>query len=410
MKIRALHLYIVDLPFRFSFNHSLAKRSSSTNLIVKAIVEKNGLFFEGFGEGIPREYVTGETIEQATVLLQEKYFPSVIDQYFSNVYELVDFLAEQFNNFGLTHKPSGASWCALELALLDAACKFDNISLKQLLDVDSKVDAPDSIKYGAVASLTNRKSLIALLTLFKLYGFSTVKLKIGKDLQSDIERIALARKILGNDVIIRVDANCAWSVAQTIEFAQSAQAYNIASIEQPVKADNIAAIVQLSSTIPQPIVLDESLCTVNQALDFVNKQVKADFNIRISKMGGIIAANKIRNIAKQAGVACHLGAQVGESGILTMAGRIFAISRGPFVNHEGAANSFLLKHDLTRQNLTFGYGGEGKLPDKDKTRTGLGITLNERNFRNQITKEFFLKSNELRSNNTTELIVAGEKL
>ena len=391
MKIRDLSLFIVELPFRFAFNHSLAKRSYSTNLIVKAVIEtNNGNLVTGYGEGIPREYVTGETIEQASNLLKHSYFPHFIDQEFSNAPELVDFLAHQFNNFGLEETAQGASWCALELALLDAACKADNISLLQLLESDDTYRAPDGIRYGAVASLTSKKSLTALLIFFKIYGFSTVKLKIGQDMDIDIERIALARKIMGKNATIRVDANCAWSVSETKKFAERAQIYKVASIEQPLKAAHLEGLAQLACAIPQAIVVDESLCTIKQAENFVKKGIKVDFNIRISKLGGLIAANRIRNIAKQAGIACHLGAQVGESGILTMASRIFGISKGPFVNYEGAANSFLLKHDLTKENLTFGYGGWGKLPgidDNSKARVGIGITLDETRFLNSLKKD-----------------------
>ncbi len=220
-----------------------------------------------------------------------------------------------------------------------------------------------------------------MLIFFKLFGFSTVKLKVGKDLEKDLDNIRLARLIMGDRATLRIDANCAWSVDDTIRFAGRAQAYNIASIEQPVTADNIDGLVQLSTCLPQTIVLDESLCTIAQANSWAqtkkaNSKMKIDFNIRLSKVGGMIAASTIRTIAQAAGIDCHLGAQVGESGILTDAGRIFALSHGPFVNCEGAANYFLLKQDLTRENLTFSYGGLGKLPNKGN---GLGITVEEKN-------------------------------
>ncbi len=393
MKIHALNLYIVELPFRLSFNHSLAKRSYSTNLIVQAVIETpGGNLVTGYGEGIPREYVTGETIEQASNLLIHSYFPHFLEKSFSNAPELVDALAKEFTTFALEEQSRGASWCALELALLDAACKSDQIALAQLMETDDTDRSVSGIRYGAVASLTNKKSLVALLTFFKLYGFTTVKLKIGQDMAMDLERIGLARRIMGRNATIRVDANCAWSVADTIEFAEASQAFNIASIEQPLRADDIDGLCQLASSIPQAIVVDESLCTVRQAENFVKRGIKVDFNIRLSKLGGLIASNRIRNIAKEAGISCHLGAQVGESGILTMASRIFGMSKGPFVNYEGAANCFLLKHDLTKENLTFGYGGWGRLPgngDTNKARVGIGTTINEANFSKLITKKHF---------------------
>ncbi len=386
MKILDLSLYVVELPFRFAFNHNLAKRSRSHNLIVKATIETEAGVSIGYGEGIPREYVTGETIDQAVEYLKEKYFPHFKGKEFSNASELLSYILNQFQFFGLEERPNGASWCALELALLDATGRAENISLGQLLYPDNNNHLANSIKYGATASLTNKNFLSALLVFFKIYGFSTVKLKLGKNIDDAIERIKLARKIMGKTTTLRVDANCAWSVSDTIAFSQRSEVYNIASIEQPVAADNIEGIAHLASSIPQAIVLDESLCTIRQAEFFVNNGIKIDFNIRISKMGGVMAASTIKNLAKQAGISCHLGAQVGESGILTAAGRIFALNNGPFINHEGSANSLLLKYDLTKENLTFGYGGYGKLPN-GLLQAGLGITVDQKNFHRLIEKK-----------------------
>jgi L-Ala-D/L-Glu epimerase len=385
MKILDLSLYIVELPFRFAFNHNLAKRSSSHNLIVKATIETEKGISTGYGEGIPREYVTGETIEQSIRYLNEKYFPKFKNKEFSNTADLVSYIIEQFHFFGLEERANGASWCALELALLDAAGHAQNTSIGQLLNPNNSPLAT-SVRYGATASLTNKKLLSGLLVFFKAYGFSTVKLKLGKNIDDAIERIKLARKIMGRATTLRVDANCAWSVSETISFAHKSQAYEIASIEQPIAADNIEGIAHLASSIPQAIVLDESVCTIQQAKYFIDNGIKIDFNIRISKMGGLLAAGIIKNLAKEAGISCHLGAQVGESGILTSAGRIFALYNGPFINHEGSANNLLLKYDLTKENLTFGYGGFGKLPD-GPLKTGLGITIDQKKFNRVINNQ-----------------------
>ena len=56
-----------------------------------------------------------------------------------------------------------------------------------------------------------------------------------------------------------------------------------------------------------------------------------------------------------------MGAQVGESGILSAAARVFAACNKPFENYEGSMNGFLLKQDVTSENLTVGFGGIGTL-------------------------------------------------
>ena len=307
------------------------------------------------------------------------YFPCLLRQRFISALELVACLTEQMQILAGRSYVPGAIWCALETALLDAACKAEGISVAQLINKSSGPQLNNSIRYGAVVPFAGRKALIGLLIFYKLYGFSTVKLKVGKDLKADVENVRLARLIMGDKSILRVDANCAWSVAETLDFAQKVQAYDVASIEQPLKADDIEGLRQLSVSIPQAIVLDESLCTVENAREYAENLNKVEFNIRVSKVGGLLTARTILNIAQGAGIKCHLGAQVGESGILTASNQQFAFAQGPFVNCEGAANLFLLKDDIIKENLTFGYGGIVKLPvyRSGEIKAGLGITVDE---------------------------------
>src|ERR671911_667773 len=65
----------VELPFRFSFGHALAERSSSTNVLVRLALADGSV---GWGEGVPREYVTGETVDGATAALGERLGPALL--------------------------------------------------------------------------------------------------------------------------------------------------------------------------------------------------------------------------------------------------------------------------------------------------------------------------------------------
>jgi muconate cycloisomerase len=116
---------------------------------------------------------------------------------------------------------------------------------------------------------------------------------------------------------------------------------------------------------------DESLCTVSDARHLAEKKIVSAFNIRLSKVGGILAAREIAAVAKAAQIKCQMGAQVGESGILSAAGRTFASLYPDFENYEGSNNFFLLKEDITAENLNVCWGGKGQVLKK----AGLGITV-----------------------------------
>lgn len=363
MKILRVDASVIRLPFRFSFGHSIAARAYSDNLIVQIELEDGST---GYGEGIPREYVTGETIDGA--LLEVSNFAASlrgqdIDN-FSTVKQLVSGLIDHFD---LTKRRSGAAFCAVELALLDAFGK----SFKTSVATELGPIRQNSIQYGSVIPFGNKKAMVALLWFYKLWGFKTVKLKVGGTLDDDLNKLKLVRQIMGSDAIVRVDANCAWTVDQALQAADKFQPYNVASIEQPIRADDIAGLAKIVANAPQEIVVDESLCTMQDAQDLINTKACGAFNIRISKVGGLILAQRMAALARQSGLAVHMGAQVGESAILTSAGRIFAAIEPPCKNYEGSNNSWLLHQDISRENLTVSLRGKGKIELAD----GLGLNI-----------------------------------
>ncbi len=371
MKISGLEAKVVKLPFRFAFKHSLASRNYSENLIVRATLSDGSELYRGFGEGIPRDYVTGETLENALARLQREFFPRFLDRQIADFTALTRLLRDEFADLQLDKRAAGAAWCALELALLDACGQWQAKPLSQLLGGVKECHHNSGIQYGAVIPFGGKRAATAMLWFYKLFGFATVKLKVGKSDEADLELVRIARAILGEEAILRVDANCAWNAEQTIRMADSMRRYRVASIEQPVPADDIAALIKITDSIPEPVMVDESLCTLEQARTLVREKACRAFNVRISKVGGLFAGQAMVDIARNAGFIVQMGAQVGESGLLSAAGRTLASVNDTFENCEGSNNFFLLQKDLTEENLNVGFGGRGKLLPGN----GLGVKV-----------------------------------
>jgi len=397
MKINQIKAFAIKLPFRFSFGHSLASRNSSLNVIVRVEIEDdNGRRFVGHGESVPRDYVTGETTEGALKVINEDYAPRLVSLSFNSPLDAMAQLEDIFNSLQLTEKPRGASWCAVELAVLDAVARANGLSVAQILSMQDAVRLSQAGGYQNTASIssyatyggvlpfsgTSKLPLLGMLVFFKFYGFTTVKVKVGRDLESDLERLKLARQVMGEECILRVDANCAWTVDETLYFAEKMRDYNVASIEQPVPAEDIAGMQRLTRDLPETIVADESLLTLKDARTLIEVRGCNAFNIRLSKAGGLIAASRMVDMARAAGVGCLLGAQVGESAILSAAGRAFACVKGPLDNCEGSFNRFLLKSDLSIEDTTMKRGGRAFLPEG----SGLGIRIDENKLRRLIVK------------------------
>ncbi len=378
MKIASIDSFLITLPFRFAFKHSLASRSKSENLIVRVVITDGATSFVGYGEGIPRDYVTGENPTGAVQSVSREYVPLFLNRSFADAHQVVSTLQSEWAKLKLDSRPQGASWCAFELAVLDAAGKCAGKTVSDL--IGGRPVGNDAIRYGAVIPFGGKKALSAMLWFYKLYGFKTVKIKVGKDLDLDLYRLRVARAVLGPNVTLRVDANCAWSLDETVHAAEQMRPFGVKSYEQPVPADQLEGLAAITKAIPEQILADESLCTVNDARYLADNKICSAFNIRVSKVGGILAARQIAAIAREAGIACHMGAQVGESGILSAAGRAFASLEPRFDNYEGSNNLFLLKHDITDENLNVGFGGLGKL----LKNTGLGVSV-----KNERLQQFF---------------------
>lgn len=122
-----------------------------------------------------------------------------------------------------------------------------------------------------------------------------------------------------------------------------------------------------------PIMLDESLCCIEDGLRAIQGKYCDLFNIRISKCGGLIRSLRLALLAHQHGLGYQLGCQVGETGILSAAGRHFACNVANIRYLEGSFDRFLVRDALTQEDLTFRYGGRGVRLTGD----GLGVHVVE---------------------------------
>lgn len=399
MRFSEISCRAVRLPFRFSFGHSLASRSFSDNVIVQVRLTTGDGIVCGLGESVPRDYVTGETAQGAIEAIEKKYAPLLLDREFADVADFLSYLSSLFFQFQLDKIPAGASFAALEIACLDACAKLlkkplfalpqfiSKISdprLKDLAttssaDIWSQLDEDRVFRYGGVVPFGKRRVLAALLRFYKFYGFTTVKLKVGADGEEDLKRVQMARQIMGESACVRIDANCAYDLDSGRRMLERFRPFRPASIEQPFRPQrgNLEDFTRLQSEIPETVIVDESLTTSQDAEALINEGACRGFNIRISKVGGIMASMRLVQLARNASLECHLGAQVGESGILASAQRHFALAYPQFTNVEGAMNLFLLKRDLTNESQTVPFGALTGVRRGDSG--GLGVTIKDQN-------------------------------
>lgn len=377
MKIDEVSLYLIKIPFRFSFRHARAARKETVNLVVTA---KSGNGIKGIGEGIPREYVTGETAEGCYHFLEKDLMARLKNLSFEKRGSFLKGLA------GALEGIPQAARCAVEIACMDAFSRYHNIPLYNLFIPSISVAGPNGFRYSGIMSAEGALKTCGMALFFKFYGFMEIKLKVG--FENDMFRLKLLRSIAGPDRDIRLDANGAWRVEEAIEKIKAMEPYNISMVEQPVEPQDLAGFKKVTEETGIRTMADESLRTTDEAERLGKEKVCHSFNIRLSKCGGFLNSLKVAEIAERYGLSFQIGCHVGETGILSAAGRHLATCLPNAAYLEGSYSRFLLMEDIVTSDVGFGRGGVAK----KLTGPGLGIEVDEGRLTRYIYKRTTLKN------------------
>lgn len=357
-----MDIWHLKLPFLSPIKHSLATHTESENIVVK-VTTQNAL--TGYGEGAPRAFVTGEALYDSLSFMREVLAPAALGLNFSSPQELVPRLAQMFQEVGAARYP--AAFCALETALLDAAGRTWDMPVADFFGGNKR----PRLIYSAVIPMASTKQMAHFFDLVKMGRMPFLKLKVGA--KNDLEILRAAREKLGYEIDIRVDANAAWSAEEAIRHIREMEPFRLSAVEQPVGKKDFAGLKRVREAVPVPLIADESLCTAEDAQKLIDLGACQIFNIRLSKCGGLGAATRIAEMADRAGIRCQLGCHVGETSILSAAGRHFALSAPPLAYVEGSFAPFLLTKDPVAQSVGFGLGGVAEaLPGP-----GLGIEVQD---------------------------------
>lgn len=362
MIIEKVDIWHLRCKFRYPFKHKLAAHSGSENLVVR-LTTREGI--HGYGEGIPRGFVTGESLAASFECLHQNLGPALLQFPALSPANLLPSLSVLQEKFPLEVCPG--AFCALEIALLDAAGCTWGKSLAGFLG--SRLNG--RVTYSAVVPLGAGPQISRFFQLIKSQGLRYVKLKVGEE--NDFETLSQARRELGEEVDLRVDANAAWNASEAIARLRELAPFRLSAVEQPVAKEDFEGLGRVQEAVNIPVIADESLCTLADAQTLIRLKACQMFNIRLSKVGGFSAALRIKNTAEAAGIRCQLGCHVGETSILAAAGRHFALARGPFAYLEGCYAPYLLMQDPVQEPVRFGQGGVG-LP---LAGPGLGIRVLE---------------------------------
>ncbi len=372
MQIVELEARQIQVPLKKPVRHASHTRTSTDNVVVVCRLSDGTL---GYGEGVPREYVTGETIDSALALLKRTSWEPISSPC-TNFHDAIR-LAEQFQLAAVPDDgrqcQGNAARCAVELAILDA---FGRAFGEPLMNVTKHL-APElylprqTVRYSGIILSAKGWKVRVLSWGMRLLGFEQIKIKVGISGQDDVARIKSIRRRVGASMALRIDANEAWTPEDFVSRCQEFLPFGVQSVEQPVPHEQIHLLSPLRKSGGLPIMLDESLCSMIDAQRAVRGTYADAFNLRLSKCGGFIPSLRLAEFAAKNGLSYQLGCQVGETAILSAAGRQFATSVANLSALEGSYDRHLIRSNVATDDISFRRGGSAPM----LTGSGLGIKI-----------------------------------
>jgi tRNA(Ile)-lysidine synthase TilS/MesJ len=231
--------------------------------------------------------------------------------------------------------------------------------------------------YGATLPLPRHDTFFKLCKIIKQLEIKDVRLKMGKDIRQNHGALKLLRSMLGANCDLRVDPNMGWNLKSAMRHLPLLRSYEVGTLEQALApGDNgWGELAGIAKTNGLKLQADESVCSMSDLEKVIEEGHFDIVNVRLSKCGGFRNSLRIIQRIRDAGLNYQVGCQLGESGILSAAGRALCSISSDALYYDGSYDRFLLRENLTSVNVNFEFRGKASPLDGP----GLGITVNTKN-------------------------------
>ncbi|TRZ76013.1 MAG: dipeptide epimerase [Chitinophagaceae bacterium] len=355
MRIAAVRSYIKKIKLTQPYTIAYST-FSDVEIVFFEIELNNGIV--GYGTASPAEEVVGENSQQTFLNLQSDFVQNMVGR---DICHFQSIIHESRLHF--FHLPG--TQAAIDLALHDAFCKFLHISVAQFYGIKQGA-LPTSITIGIKPldeTLEDAKK-------FESQGFKIIKLKMGLEVEEDIEKMLQLHAHFSNKIKIRVDPNQGYTLQDLKKFLKATSHTPVELIEQPLPVGKELDLLDDDIYRKAILMADESLQNAKSALDFSQAPQPFEvFNIKLMKCGGIISAMEIANIAQHGGIDLFWGCN--DESVLSITAALhaaYACTNTKYIDLDG---SFDLQDDVMKGGFVLkdGYMYINNQP-------GFGVELN----------------------------------
>lgn len=291
MKITSIKTELKELALKTAFITAL-RRVESVSFVRVTFVYDNGSV--SYGEAPATKAITGEGIEDILNSINS-IKKSLLHK---TTQSALDFLHEK-------SKIGSSAKAALDMALVSMLGEEKGLKLYEYFGVKESIKLQTDI----TISLKSTKEMLHDAVEAFEKGMSILKVKVGNDIAHAVE---ITQKLSQNlpEAKLLIDANQAWTLADSLVFLEQTEGLKIELIEQPVKADDLESLKVITNATKIPILADESAFTLSDVKNIVESKSANMINIKLMKCGGLTNAIKILEYAREAKVTCMLGSML----------------------------------------------------------------------------------------------------
>lgn len=320
MRIVSAEIRVIEVPLKVPFIVSYARYDVMPSIIL-TLTTDTGIV--GYGESVPDEHVTGETVESVVAALRDQLLPALRDTDPSNLLQV----HERMDGALLGN---GAAKAAVDIACWDLLGKRAGLPVHAILGGRK----PEQPMIAKVLSILPPEEVAAQAKQAVEQGFTHLKMKLGIDAAQDVASVAAVRGAVGSGIRIRVDANQGWRDVSTARRMIAAIApYDIDWIEQPILADDIDGFRRLRPHTDAVIMADEAVITSGDVARLVRDDSVDMVNLKLMKSGGILPCQRLATQAALGGLAVQVGSML-ETSVSSAAGYHLALAHPNIVSTE----------------------------------------------------------------------------
>lgn len=313
MKITDITFAVLKVPLKTPFKTALRTVETIEDIIVMVHTDTG---HTGYGEAPATAVITGDTHGSIVAAIEQIIKPKLMGQDISELNHITALIQNSIiRNY--------SAKAAVEMAVYDLWGQLYQAPLYKMLgggvpsistDITISVDYIDKMVADSLEAIDR--------------GFETLKIKVGKDIGVDIERVKAIYAAVEGKALLRLDANQGWTPKEAVYALHKLESAGVRLelVEQPVKARDIDGLKYITDRVHTPVMADESSFGPREVVELIKMRAADIINIKLMKTGGISNAIKIADICSVYDMQCMIGCML-ESSISVSAAAHLAVAK-----------------------------------------------------------------------------------